>query len=862
MASRPGLFTEWPWQRLGNFKVSTCSYPFLLLFLMLILVVQKQLLLLLSLSLSLSRCIQRLTIYLRKDFSDAEQPNNAVMQHMVVESEEGNGDEHHQYLVLAPWNLHSLYLLVSKERKELDLTYLIILPSLLLRMLHNQVWISLARFQNARSKNRIVDKSIEFEQDLFFPHLLDIKRNTTGTIKSSSMGYCSIWVISTFREQPTFQFGGQMEHCSWLCCIWGLWSSSTTGFTGHCTIISSILDITLTIMLQLLPSPSHEFNRNSILFQKGKGNKTKDKQNAYVIRRNHMIRKERYANDEANTFDLHERIIPVIHPFAEHVVYFLLFSIPMVTTIVTGRASILALLGYVAYIDLMNNMGHCNFELVPKWLFTAFPPLKYLMYTPSFHSLHHTQFRTNYSLFMPFYDYIYSTMDKSSDDLYERSLKGKEEVPDVVHLTHLTTLQSIYHLRIGFASLASKPYNSKMPILLIWPVAWISMLLTWIYSSSFTVERNGFKKIKMQTWAIPRFKFQYGLPNERDAINDLIEKAILEAEDKGVKANELNGNGELYLHKYPNLRLRIVDGSSLAAAVVLNSIPPETKKVALCGNLSKVAYRVASVLCQRCVEVMMTRKHEYYMLKSQIPESIAGYLLLSNNQNTQVWLVGDGLEDVEQRTAPKGTLFIPYSSFPPKKVRKDCTYCTTPAMKMPDTVENMHSCENWLPRRVMSASRVAGIVHALEGWDSHECGDKTQDIDKMWSAALRHDCAMILLETAIGRRSNEVRPEHLASLPGDALQRDSSASLHFQATRFKEAPPRHSPEPRRRALRASAWVKPGNQTSVLSLNVKDLLAITKENEHNAMELNVRIQELMESVLLMSKDSFFSFVIEH
>lgn len=31
------------------------------------------------------------------------------------------------------------------------------------------------------------------------------------------------------------------------------------------------------------------------------------------------------------------------------------------------------------------------------------------------------------------------------------------------------------------------------------------------------------------------FILQYGLPNERDAINDLIEKAILEAEDKGVK---------------------------------------------------------------------------------------------------------------------------------------------------------------------------------------------------------------------------------------------------------------------------------------------------------------------------------------
>ncbi|RRT62889.1 hypothetical protein BHE74_00044247 [Ensete ventricosum] len=328
-------------------------------------------------------------------------------------------------------------------------------------MLHNQIWISLARFQNARSKHRIIDKSIEFEQ-------VDRERNWDDQIIFNGiLFYLGYFYLPGATNLPVWRTDGVL------------------------------------LMALLHTGPV---------------------------------------------------LTAVIHPFAEHVVYFLLFSIPMVTTIVTGRASILALLGYVAYIDLMNNMGHCNFELVPKWLFTVFPPLKYLMYTPSFHSLHHTQFRTNYSLFMPFYDYIYSTMDKSSDDLYERSLKGKEEVPDVVHVTHLTTLGSIYHLRIGFAS----------------------------------VERNGFKKIKMQTWAIPRFKFQ-----ERDAINDLIEKAILEAEDKGVKVLTLGLLNQL----------RIVDGTSLAAAVVLNSIPPETKRVILCGNLSKVAYRVASMLCQRHVEV-------------------------------------------------------------------------------------------------------------------------------------------------------------------------------------------------------------------------------------------------------------------
>ena len=126
-----------------------------------------------------------------------------------------------------------------------------------------------------------------------------------------------------------------------------------------------------------------------------------------------------------------------------------------------------------------------------------------------FHSLHHTQFRTNYSLFMPFYDYIYGTMDKSSDNLYESCLMGRqEEALDVVHLTHLTTLQSIYHLRLGFASLSSKPYESKWYMWVMSPLSWGWMMLTWVYGTTFTVERNRLKKLNMETWAIPRYNFQ------------------------------------------------------------------------------------------------------------------------------------------------------------------------------------------------------------------------------------------------------------------------------------------------------------------------------------------------------------------
>lgn len=46
--------------------------------------------------------------------------------------------------------------------------------------------------------------------------------------------------------------------------------------------------------------------------------------------------------------------------------------------------------------------------------------------------------------------------------------------------------------------------------------------------------------------------------------------------------------------------------------------------------------------------------------------------------------------------------------------------------------------QNWLPRRAMSAWRAAGIVHALEGWDVHECGEKVMDVTQVWAAASRH----------------------------------------------------------------------------------------------------------------------------
>uniref|UniRef100_A0A0D3FXV7 aldehyde oxygenase (deformylating) n=1 Tax=Oryza barthii TaxID=65489 RepID=A0A0D3FXV7_9ORYZ len=522
----------------------------------------------------------------------------------------------YKYLVLAPVAMHTAHRLATKGWGDFDPAYTFMLPTLLLRMIHNQIWISLSRYQTARRKHLIVDRSLDFEQ-------VDRERSWDDQIiLNGLLFYLGYAIIPNFRLMPVWRTNGAL----------------------------------ITILLHMGPVEFLYYWFHRALHH-------------------HFLYSRYHSHHHASVVT--EPITSVIHPFAEHLAYFLLFSISILPPIFMGCGSVLAGVLYITYIDFMNNMGHCNFELMPKWMFQTFPPLKYLIYTPSFHSLHHTQFRTNYSLFMPFYDYIYNTMDSSSDELYERSLKGTKETPDIVHLTHMTSLKSTYHLRIGITSISSKPCNDSVWYMwMLWPVAWLSM------------------------------------------------------------AEQLNGSGELFAKKYPRLRVRLIDGSGLATAVVLNSIPLGTKQVFLCGSNSKVTRATAIALCQRGVQVILNQEKEYGMLKSRVPESRAIYLKFSNDETPQIW-IGDSIDDAQGR-APKGTIFIPTSQFPLKKARKDCTYLSNPAMKIPETMQNVHTCENWLPRRVMSAWRIAGILHALEGWEMHECGDDMMNIEKTWSAAIKH----------------------------------------------------------------------------------------------------------------------------
>ena len=124
----------------------------------------------------------------------------------------------------------------------------------------------------------------------------------------------------------------------------------------------------------------------------------------------------------------HSSVIPqpltsITFTAIERMSYGVLFAIPPLVASYFGVLSFAGLFIYALVFDFINHMGHFNFEIFPKWYLKT--PLKWLLYTPSYHSQHHTKFTTNFALFMPIYDLLFNTVEKQSDNVFKQAKSGK-----------------------------------------------------------------------------------------------------------------------------------------------------------------------------------------------------------------------------------------------------------------------------------------------------------------------------------------------------------------------------------------------------------------------------------------------------
>ncbi|KAG8058265.1 hypothetical protein GUJ93_ZPchr0002g25500 [Zizania palustris] len=79
----------------------------------------------------------------------------------------------------------------------------------------------------------------------------------------------------------------------------------------------------------------------------------------------------------------------------------LAMGVPLAGAFLMGAGSVGLVYGHAIAFDYLRSMGYSNVEVIPPGVFQAFPPLRYLLYTPTYLSLHHREKDSNFCLFMP-----------------------------------------------------------------------------------------------------------------------------------------------------------------------------------------------------------------------------------------------------------------------------------------------------------------------------------------------------------------------------------------------------------------------------------------------------------------------------
>lgn len=566
----------------------------------------------------------------------------------------------------------------------------------LLRYITAQIFVSVSRIHNITERTKIQDKGINYDQ-------IDREDNWDDYI------ILQAYVMTAVHNLPYLGYGGFP-----LFNNEGLWQL---------------------LMLHVVPAEFVYYWLHRAL--------------------HHKFLYSRYHSHHHASF-VPEPITGSVHPFAEHLMYTAVFAIPLLGTHFMGGASVSMFYVYLLGFDIFNAIGHCNFEFFPRW-FMSIPGMKYLIYTPTFHSLHHSRVHTNFCLFMPIYDHMFGTAHKSSDSLYEQAIAGKaapKVAPDVVFVGHGTNLVSLFHLPFMFRSFSARPFEPKWWLAPLWPLCLTVMFVMRLFGKVFVADKHRLRHLKLETWVTPAWAIQFFFKSQWSFINKKIEEAILEADDAGVKVlglgalnkNEaLNGGGKLFVDKHPELKVRVVHGNTLTAAAVLKKVPSGVKEVFVTGATSKLGRAISLYLAERGVKVtMFTQSAERFqrIRDEASPEARKNIIHATKTEagaNCKDWIVGKFCNQKDQAIAPAGTTFHQFVVPPLQEFRSDCVYTDLPAFAMPEDAKYFKTCEMTMERGCVHACHAGAVVHALEGWDFHEVGaiDYTR-IDETWDSAMKH----------------------------------------------------------------------------------------------------------------------------
>jgi sterol desaturase/sphingolipid hydroxylase (fatty acid hydroxylase superfamily)/predicted amino acid dehydrogenase len=470
----------------------------------------------------------------------------------------------------------------------------------------------------------------------------------------------------------------------------------------------------------------------------------------------------------------------------ERVSYTILFAIPAIATDLMGYQSLIAFALYYCWFDFMNEGGHINFEPLPQWYFSS--PLRYLIYSPTFHAVHHTKFKRNYSLFMPWTDILFGTATYSGYDKNEEILPTRApQTTDFMLLVHAAYLGSaLYsvrlHPKLSVMFRLSHKYQHRFWMYLFYPYLFvISVYWTLLEKIGFHSEEdfeftpNTNDQLKWDaplktnyngsTWIIRNYGVQYLLPSFKRIIQNRIENAVLEAQRQNIrvvglgnfnKAEWMNHGGSDIVDKLKDKLkgIYISHGDTLSAAVIYNYsmqlkyLGYWNKSVFVTGSTSKIGRAVVLSLANQQIRVVMYTqcRERFDEIAAEAGEN-AKFLVFSDDlrdgKTCDLWLTGKMLPKGKEliNAIPPHSVVVNFAvpdPLTPKlmKSRPDLLHLDSGLLHYDHKVMNPKF--TWLlPKGHIYACLAGAVVHSVLGIESHEVGPVVvSDMEKYWNAAL------------------------------------------------------------------------------------------------------------------------------
>lgn len=471
-------------------------------------------------------------------------------------------------------------------------------------------------------------------------------------------------------------------------------------------------------------------------------------------------------NFKLTHFHHHTSIIPepnsgTSHPIAENVAYMANFSFAFLVPAAAGCYSDSLIGPYFVCFDILNIIGHSNFEWMPRWWWDT--PLKYVLYTTTHHALHHSRFVCNYVLFCPIWDFLFGTVHAETEATFRRAHAQPAPRLDAAFLCHGFKHNSILHTTMF------SPYLSTQEVTDAW---WHPLLLPVLvplsglcakFGAPFVMQRYRYGTSNISTVVAPHLAYDYVNKKHHAAINDHLVAMVRQAAADGArvvglgalnKAHFLNHGGEDLLPRIRDLdgKVALVHGNTLTTAVVWDALRkrlPPTSSVVLTGPTAKIGAALVQLLVMdgHTVHALTSDRDRFDALAASLaragldPARLVHLERASDYRSRKgtIWVLGKACAPAELAQLNARSTVFEYAvpRIDARHVGRFAGYQAVGSMAYDKRATDLtfcHDCPETVP-----ACLAATIIHSLEGHTEHEAGAVAGDRATMehWLALAR-----------------------------------------------------------------------------------------------------------------------------